>query len=144
LIISKGHIVAEDSPAVLGSRLRGGQRIAVQVRGDAAQLPGTFADIPGVNFLAAESELIEADRGDHVVGFELETAPGEDYRPEIARALIEAGYDLLEIRQSGMSLEDIFLRLVREESEPDSQSKAEPRVDDKNSTASSQQEGEDA
>jgi ABC-2 type transport system ATP-binding protein len=40
LIISKGRIVAEDSPEHLGSRLSGEQRVAVHVRGDFATLNG--------------------------------------------------------------------------------------------------------
>jgi hypothetical protein len=31
---------------------------------------------------------------------------------------VNAGYGLLELRQSGMSLEDIFLKLTTDENEP--------------------------
>ena len=36
----------------------------------------------------------------------------------MARALVNAGYSLLEMRPVGMSLEDIFLQLTREEPAP--------------------------
>jgi hypothetical protein len=36
-------------------------------------------------------------------------------RATIAPTTVEAGYDLLEMRPIGMSLEDIFLQLTREE-----------------------------
>jgi hypothetical protein len=39
-------------------------------------------------------------------------------RPEVARVVVNQGYDLLELRPIGMSLEDIFLQLTRDEPEP--------------------------
>ena len=49
---------------------------------------------------------------------EINTIPGEDPRPEVARAVVNEGYDLLELAPVGMSLEDIFLQLTREEPAP--------------------------
>ncbi|MBI3738959.1 MAG: hypothetical protein HY258_07925 [Chloroflexi bacterium] len=46
---------------------------------------------------------------------EFQFAPGQDVRPEVAKAVINAGYDLLELRPVGMSLEEIFLELTRED-----------------------------
>jgi hypothetical protein len=43
---------------------------------------------------------------------------GNDVRPLIARKVVEAGMDLLELRPVGVSLEDIFLQLTREEAAP--------------------------
>jgi len=36
----------------------------------------------------------------------------------VAKAVVENGYDLLELRPIGVSLEDIFLQLTRDEPEP--------------------------
>jgi ABC-2 type transport system ATP-binding protein len=46
---------------------------------------------------------------------EFQFAPGQDVRPEVAKAVINSGYDLLELRPVGMSLEEIFLELTRED-----------------------------
>jgi ABC-2 type transport system ATP-binding protein len=46
---------------------------------------------------------------------EFQFAPGQDIRPQVARAVIEAGFDLLEMRPLGMSLEEIFLELTSSE-----------------------------
>ena len=43
---------------------------------------------------------------------EFEFAAGEDVRPEVAKAVIQAGYELIELRPLGMSLEEIFLELT--------------------------------
>ena len=45
---------------------------------------------------------------------EFEFSAGQDSRPQVAKAVVEGGYDLLEMRSVGMSLEEIFLELTRE------------------------------
>jgi ABC-2 type transport system ATP-binding protein len=104
LIINNGKIVAEDTPEQLQSRLAGGQRISVHVRGKLDEFESTISLVNGVTLLSSSSDG----------KFELQTIPGEDPRPELARAVVSAGYDLLEMRPMGMSLEDIFLELTRE------------------------------
>ena len=41
---------------------------------------------------------------------------GKDVRPEVAKQVINSGYDLTEMRPLGMSLEEIFLELTGSES----------------------------
>jgi ABC-2 type transport system ATP-binding protein len=48
---------------------------------------------------------------------EIESAPGKDIRPLVARRVVEAGWDLYELRPVGVSLEDVFLQLTRDETE---------------------------
>jgi ABC-2 type transport system ATP-binding protein len=108
IIINKGRIVAEDSPERLQGRLTGVQRVVLKVRGDADGLKKVIDQVPGVMRVAASA--------DH--GFEFDTAPGQDARPEVARAVVNAGYDILELRPIGLSLEDIFLELTRDEPSP--------------------------
>jgi ABC-2 type transport system ATP-binding protein len=45
---------------------------------------------------------------------EFEFAAGEDARPQVAKAVVQAGYELLELRPVGLSLEEIFLELTRD------------------------------
>jgi ABC-2 type transport system ATP-binding protein len=108
LIINKGHIVVEDSPESLQSRLAGAQRVVLQVGGEPDGLESLLTQIPGVQ------HVVIAPDG-HL---EFESTPGKDIRPEVARAVVNQGYDLLELRPIGMSLEDIFLQLTRDEPEP--------------------------
>jgi ABC-2 type transport system ATP-binding protein len=50
-----------------------------------------------------------------------ETVPGQEPRPEVAKTIVSAGYDLLEMRPVGISLENVFLQLTRDEpSHPES------------------------
>ncbi len=108
LIINRGHIVAEDSPERLQARLTGSQRVSLVVGGDADGIVDLIGNVPGV----VRVQMIR------VGSFEFEMAPGQDVRPSVARAVVDAHYDLMEIRPVGMSLEEIFLQLTRDEPTP--------------------------
>jgi ABC-2 type transport system ATP-binding protein len=107
LIINKGRIVAEDTPANLQASLIGAERGMLRVRGEANDLVEKINKVKGVNAVHLKEEGM----------LEFQFAPGQDVRAEVARATVKAGYDLLEMRPIGMSLEDIFLQLTREENE---------------------------
>jgi ABC-2 type transport system ATP-binding protein len=108
LIINKGHIVVEDTPENLQARLAGAKRISLRVQGDTDGLEKLLAKIPGVRGVTTTSDN----------SIEFESSPGKDVRAEVARTVVNHGYDLLELRPIGMSLEDIFLQLTRDEPEP--------------------------
>lgn len=105
LIINKGRIVAEDTTENLQARLLGAERVVVRVRGEADELAGSIKSVKGVR------KVETLDDG----GVEFEFASGKDLRPEVARQVIKDGYDLLELRPLGMSLEEIFLELTNNE-----------------------------
>jgi hypothetical protein len=45
--------------------------------------------------------------------FEVESQKAGLIRGDLARAVVEAGWDLIELRHTGMSLEQVFLQLTR-------------------------------
>ncbi|MCA1899806.1 MAG: ABC transporter ATP-binding protein [Chloroflexi bacterium] len=102
LIINKGKIVAEDTTENLQARLLGAERVTLRVRGEAEDLLQTVKKVKGVQSATA--------REDGAVEFEYSS--GRDVRPEVARQVVNAGYDLIELRPIGMSLEEIFLELT--------------------------------
>ncbi|HSM71297.1 MAG TPA: ABC transporter ATP-binding protein [Anaerolineales bacterium] len=104
LIINKGSIVAEDTPDNLHSRVLGAQRVFLRVRGDADGLDATIKEIKGTR--KVKSNKIDA--------VEFEFSAGQDVRPQVAKAVVKAGYELIEMRPTGSSLEDIFLELTDE------------------------------
>jgi ABC-2 type transport system ATP-binding protein len=107
LIINKGHIVAEDTPERLQARLTGAQRVNVKIRGEVNDILSLVKGVKGVINVTPKAD----DQ------LEFETYPGEDARPQVAKSIIQAGYDLLELQPVNISLEDIFLQLTREEGE---------------------------
>ena len=102
LIINKGKIVAEDTTENLQARLLGAERVVVRVRGEGDELADSIKSVKGVR------KVETLDDG----GVEFEFASGKDLRPEVAKQVIKDGYDLLELRPLGMSLEEIFLELT--------------------------------
>jgi ABC-2 type transport system ATP-binding protein len=105
LIINKGQIVAEDTPANLQASLIGSERGMLRVRGEADDLIETIRKIKGITSVQPKEDGV----------LEFQFAPGQDVRANVARTTVEEGFDLLEMRPIGMSLEDIFLQLTREE-----------------------------
>ena len=113
IILARGRILAVDEPRRLEERLRPHRAFAARVSGPI-------------------SPLCEAlNRIQHVIGSEVDDAPpavdgtrrvvvrvehGHDVRREIARVIVEHGCGLAELGPVVMTLEEIFLRLVGEES----------------------------
>lgn len=108
MIINKGRIVAEDTPERLQSRMAGAQRVILNVGEDSDGLDALVGQVSGV------SRVAPGVNG----GLEIDVDPGKDARAEIARVVVNAGYDLLELRPQGLSLEDVFLQLTRDEPAP--------------------------
>ncbi|MDL1909587.1 ATP-binding cassette domain-containing protein [Chloroflexi bacterium CFX6] len=106
LIINRGKIVAEDTPENLQSRVLGADRVVLRVRGDADGLDETVKKVKG-------TRKVET-KGEDTVEFEF--SAGQDVRPQVAKAIVQAGYELLEMRPVGMSLEEIFLELTDDKS----------------------------
>jgi ABC-2 type transport system ATP-binding protein len=104
LIINEGQIVAEDTPERLTARLKGGERIYVQVGGSPDGLPEALSGIEGVTGVEPKGNG----------GYEVICALGADRRAAIAQTIVSRGWPLLELRPVGMSLEEIFLKLTTE------------------------------
>jgi ABC-2 type transport system ATP-binding protein len=109
VIINRGKVVAVDSPENLTRRLTGAQTLYVQIDGAAEETPAALQRIGGV------TRVTEVDRQNGCVGFEVESEAGRDLRRDIARAVVAAGWGLLELRPVRLSLEDIFLQLTMED-----------------------------
>jgi ABC-2 type transport system ATP-binding protein len=113
VIISKGKIVATDSVFNLRNRAGAGDSLTIEVGGRNGSLQTEdvrqkLAQISGVSNVILKDETSSR----HV--FEVES--GKDFvRGDLARAVVEAGWDLNELRTSALSLEEIFLQLTGDE-----------------------------
>jgi ABC-2 type transport system ATP-binding protein len=105
LIINKGQIVAKGRPDELTARLQGGGRVLVQVGHPTADTPGVLSSVDGVLDVFPQGEG----------RFEVRCPPDVDRRPQLAQAVVERGWELLELRTVDMSLEDVFLELTTDE-----------------------------
>jgi ABC-2 type transport system ATP-binding protein len=109
VIISKGRVVAVDTPDNLTARLRGTETMYVQIDAAGSNAVASLERVAGV------TRVVESDRHNAVVGYEIESEQGRDIRRELARAVVTNGWGLLELRPMRMSLEDIFLSLTTED-----------------------------
>jgi ABC-2 type transport system ATP-binding protein len=106
VIINKGRVVAEDTPDNLTHRLKGAGALRVEVRGGPGPVFDVIRAIPGV------TAVRQKDGTSDVVAFEVEAESGKDVRSDLARSIVQKGFDLLGLSQVGMSLEEIFLHLT--------------------------------
>jgi ABC-2 type transport system ATP-binding protein len=120
VIISQGKLVATDSVANLTNRLRGSEAVAVEIeavegRPNPTEVQQRLEQIPGV------SRVLMRDSKDSRISFEVESLQGRHVRSDIARSVVNGGWNLSELRSVGLSLEDIFLQLTASEkkAEPD-------------------------
>ncbi len=109
IIISRGRIVAVDSPRNLTSRMQGGEQIDLTVGGDGSRVNELLGGLPHVTRVAVE----EAGNGLSSV---LVEADGQaEVRHAVARQVIRGGLDLYELKVRSVSLEDVFVELTTEE-----------------------------
>lgn len=113
VIINRGKLVATDSVENLTNRLRGAETIAVEVVADGVEpsrIRQRLEQVSGV------SKVLEGEARDNRQRFEVESLQGRSIRADIARGVIESGWNLYDLHAVSMSLEDIFLQLTSGES----------------------------
>ncbi|MGY4706498.1 ABC transporter ATP-binding protein [Candidatus Bipolaricaulota sp. J31] len=97
-IIHRGKLVAQGTLGELGAVMEEGQRL-FEVRASRVDegLLNALRGIEGVTAVEAEGDIVRI-------------VATTDVRPQIARAVIEAGADLLELKGHTYTLEEIYLR----------------------------------
>ena len=118
IIINKGKLVATDSVRNLQARARGAESIIVEVAGrdggiDAPVVQEKLQRVAGVSRVLCKQQV------DSRAVFEVEASKGTLVRGDVARAVVESGWDLNELRPAAMSLEEIFLQLTKSETQAD-------------------------
>jgi ABC-2 type transport system ATP-binding protein len=112
VIINKGRVVAVDTPDNLTERLRGSATIYVQVDANGADVSATIGRVAGV------TRVVESDRHNSQVGYEVVSEGGQDVRRALASTVVTNGWGLLELRPARMSLEEVFLKLTQIDEAP--------------------------
>ncbi|MDZ7289106.1 MAG: ATP-binding cassette domain-containing protein [candidate division KSB1 bacterium] len=109
VIIHRGRVVAQDTIANMTQRRRGAERLIVQVEGPNKQVRDKLASVSGVKKVTFDETTNGVNR------YEIECAPDRDLRRELAQAVVQNGWGLLELRAKDMTLEEVFLALTTEE-----------------------------
>lgn len=112
IIITKGKLVATDTVEHLTNRLRGSESVLVEVEGrdgseaDHQAIQLHLERVPGV------SRVVSRDLRGPRYQFEVESLQNRTIRAELARTVVENGWNLNELRPVAISLEEVFLQLT--------------------------------
>lgn len=107
MIINEGMLVALGTPGELMSQTKEAGKLNLTVDGPAEEVRQRLSGIPGVIRVSVQGE-----QGNQTT-FMVETDTQLDRRRELAAAVVNNGWGLLELNQVSASLEQIFVRLVR-------------------------------
>jgi ABC-2 type transport system ATP-binding protein len=117
VIINKGKLVATDSVRNLQARARGAESMVLEVGGRNGNLePATVQQ--KLERVSGVSRVVCKNQVDSRAVFEIESQKGQLVRGDLARAVVESGWDLNELRPAAMSLEEVFLQLTGKEKDP--------------------------
>jgi len=115
IIINKGKLVATDSVRNLQARARGAESVLLEIAGRDGVLEAPIVQHK-LEQVAGVSRVLCKQQVDSRVLIEVESEKGRLVRGDLARAVVQAGWDLNELRPAAMSLEEIFLQLTGSES----------------------------
>ncbi|MDO4332151.1 MAG: ABC transporter ATP-binding protein [Eubacteriales bacterium] len=105
LIISKGELVASDTPEGLQQRMQGAERLEVNVKGTKERMETILERLEGV-------ESFEVRQEEEEVFAVIQEKPGCDVRQSLFYKLAENKMPILSLQKNAGTLEDIFLQLT--------------------------------
>lgn len=113
VILHHGKIVASDTPDRLAKQISGSDRVVVRVKGACDRVVDVLRAVPSVATVSAP--IACAADGDNVHEYIVEATEKKDIRSTVARALLDAGFEVLELRIEQLDLEDVFTALTASE-----------------------------
>ena len=113
IIIAKGKLVATDTVENLTKSLHGAEIVSLEIGGGSeAAIRERLERVAGV------AKVLPKELRDGRAHFSVESAEGQSIRPELARAIVESGWQLHELHAATISLESIFLELTASKDAP--------------------------
>jgi len=133
VVINAGKIVAVGTPDELTRRLQGYETVLISVEGPAAEIIERLQRVKGVNWVEPR------ESSDGRITIEVHSEKGQDVRAELARSVVESHWKLFELKTSGLSLEDIFLKLTTRDLSEEAASSQESEVKSQEAEVKSQE-----
>ena len=112
IILSEGHVVADDDMAELEARMNPETTLRMTVKADEAGARAVLKSIEGVNTVTK----LSANEAEGTVTLRVTTTAEADLRDEIFFAMAERRYAVLSTETVEQSLEEIFLSLTAKKS----------------------------
>lgn len=110
IIISRGKIVAEDTPDNLENKVSGVAKVLLTVKGPGDSIKTILTGIDGV----MNVNILKMHQGD-LIDLEVESQKNIDIRSKLAQVVVGNNWHLLEMRREVLGLEEIFLKLTTKE-----------------------------
>jgi ABC-2 type transport system ATP-binding protein len=109
VIINRGRVVAQGTAESLTEKFHQADVLELAVEGPEEDVRRVAHAIEGI-------ERCEPSRRDgDAVTYRVETREGSDVRRELSERIVEAGLGLLGLKREGMTLEEVYLRVVTSE-----------------------------
>ena len=112
IIINRGKIIADERTEEITRTLEDVRRFKIKIAGPQTQVLELLRSRPGITYV----EQIPEREGD-AYAFLCESAPNTDMRKSIFYALAEKGWPIMGLEPVGMSLEDVFIKLIDKKAE---------------------------
>ncbi len=107
VVISQGEIAADEATDKIAYMKSNEMRLLLTVEGNSASVISALSSVDGV------TKVRRGDRQDeNVCDYSVEYKKDTDIRRGVFRALAKAGCPILQMRDAGMSLEEMFLTLT--------------------------------
>jgi len=107
IVIARGRLVGEGTPADLASRLGRRQRVVVRVEAGTDVVAAALTEVTGVLAVVAVGDA-----------WHLEASVDADVTGGVVELAQRRGWRLRELREEALALEEIFLELVRDDRPP--------------------------
>lgn len=111
IIVNEGRVVEEDTVENLGAKVQKAKTFKLEVEGPKDSIVSALRVMPGVVTLDEK----ETTGSRHIL--EVETDPALDIRRDLSQKIVQNGWGLYELSPVGLSLEEIFVRLVTDDKE---------------------------
>lgn len=105
MIISKGKLVASDTPEHLEELMKGSDTIRVETKASEERVRGILDQFDEIEEVVYKSE-------DDIIKAEIKTKEQLDIREEIFRAFADEECSLITLQKTAASLEEVFLKLT--------------------------------
>ncbi len=120
IVINKGKLVADDTPDNLSRSLAGNTKLQARIVGPQSEVVAAVSAMDG---LARVLPL--GEKTDGSVEYTIEPEEGKDVRAGLFDLLSKQGWQMLGLKGSEMSLEDIFLHLIQDDAQTSKEEKSE-------------------
>lgn len=126
IIINQGKIITEESLSSLDKKMSTKRQILLKVRKPSSTLKANLKSIPSV--------LEVKEKADSFL--EVNVSSEQDVNEKIAETVVNGGFGLLEMKESGFNLEDVFIRLT------DDSSSEKEKTTSENTSQTSEKKGD--